>query len=110
MFDIKDAGNFLLRQARGDVRVGFYKRNMSGRDKLLVRATNSPNNCSFDDICELAESFGWVLRRQSGSHRIYENPLLNILDGRMQNFQNVHGKAKPYQVRQLVKAIKLLKK
>ena len=44
---------------------------------------------------------GFSLLRTKGSHRIY------IRDGvkEMLNFQNVHGKAKPYQVRQLIKVI-----
>jgi hypothetical protein len=45
-----------------------------------------------------------VFKRQDGtSHRIYQHPDLGR-DGFM-NFQSVQGKAKPYQVRQLLKAI-----
>ena len=78
---------------------------MSKCDKLLKKAERSPNNFSFADICELAECSGFRFVRQSGSHAIYENEKLLPKDGRIMNFQNVHGKAKPYQVKQLLKAI-----
>jgi hypothetical protein len=78
---------------------------MSNCDKILAKARNSPNNFSFAEICILAECFGWQFRRQSSSHRIYENPKLDPEQGRVQNFQDVKGKSKPYQVRQLLRAI-----
>jgi hypothetical protein len=78
---------------------------MANCDKILTKAQSSPNNLSFGDLCDLAECFGWVYRRRSGSHRIYENVDLTPDDGRIQNFQEFRGKAKPYQVRQLLKAI-----
>lgn len=81
---------------------------MKDCDKLLAKAKRAPNNLAFDDICELAECFGWVFRRQSGSHKIYENAKLVPGEGRFQNFQSVKGRAKPYQVRQLLKAIEVL--
>jgi hypothetical protein len=39
---------------------------------------------------------------------MYENDALDITQGRMQNFQDVNGKAKPYQVRQLLAALEFL--
>ncbi len=81
---------------------------MANCDKLLAKAGRSPHNFAFTDICELAECFGWQLRRQHGSHLIYENVKLEVGQGRLQNFQNVKGKAKPYQVRQLLKAIEVI--
>lgn len=82
---------------------------MSKCDKLLEKARSSPNNLAFNDICELAECYGYVFQRQSGSHAIFENPQLEPNDGRIMNFQNFRGKAKPYQVRQLLKAVSILK-
>lgn len=79
---------------------------MKDCDKLLAKAENSPNNLSFAAICELAKCFGWKFRRQSGSHQIFEHPDLVPEQGRIQNFQSVKGKAKPYQVKQLLKSIK----
>lgn len=81
---------------------------MAKREKLLQRARSSPNNLGFEDLCALAESFGWVFQRQSGSHRIYMHPGLGNAVGSMMNFQPRDGKAKPTQVKQLLDAIERL--
>lgn len=81
---------------------------MSKCDKLLEKAENSPNNFSFSEICQLAECYGFVFQRQSSSHVIYEHLNLRIEQNRLMNFQNFKGKAKPYQVKQLVRAISFL--
>ena len=81
---------------------------MSKCDKLLVKARASAKNLRFDDLCKLAECYGWVATRQDGSHCMYENDELDMTQGRMQNFQNVHGNAKPYQVKQLLNAIEVV--
>ncbi len=81
---------------------------MSKCDKLLEKANNSPNNFSFTEICQLAECYGFIFQRQSASHIIYEHPTLRIEQNRLLNFQNFKGKAKPYQVKQLLKAISYL--
>ncbi len=51
------------------------------------------------DLIRLAKAFGFELRRVSGSHHILAHPsmveLLNLQPG-------PDGKAKPYQIRQLV--------
>jgi hypothetical protein len=46
----------------------------------------------------VAEAFGFELNRVRGSHHIYQRPGVP----EPLNLQNVHGKAKPYQVRQLL--------
>jgi hypothetical protein len=76
--------------------------------KLLEAAKASPNNFRFDDLCALAECYGWVYRRQRGSHVIYENTALPVESGRVMNFQDKQGKAKPYQVKELLAAITLV--
>ena len=81
---------------------------MANCDKLLQKAKYSANNLSFQEICDLAKCYGWIFRRQTGSHRMYANPKLASHQGRVQNFQDLKGKAKPYQVKQLLKAIELL--
>lgn len=81
---------------------------MSRCDKLLKKAENSLNNFSFTEICQLAECFGFEFQRQSGSHKIYEHPILAVEQNRLMNFQNFNGKAKPYQVKQLLRAISFL--
>jgi len=76
--------------------------------KLLQKAQNSANNFRFNDLCKLAECFGWKFKNQEGSHLIYKNDELDLIQGCRQNFQNKDGKAVLYQVRQLLKAIDLL--
>jgi len=75
--------------------------------KLLDKANNPPKNLRFRDLCALAECYGWVFQRLSGSHRIYMHPLLGS-SAAMMNFQSRRGKAKPTQVRQLLGAIEEL--
>jgi len=72
------------------------------RGKILKWLENNPKNVRFTELCRAAEAFGFQGRGGKGSHRIF------VRDGipEMLNFQNVKGKAKPYQVRQLIKVIK----
>ncbi|NWG12884.1 MAG: type II toxin-antitoxin system HicA family toxin [Acidobacteria bacterium] len=66
--------------------------------KLLRKALASPSNLRFEQACALARAFGFHLSRVSGSHHIFAHPNVNEL----LNLQEVRGKAKPYQVRQLL--------
>ena len=78
---------------------------MTSFEKLYEKAKLSPNNFSFEDLCLLAEKAGFVFARQSGTtHRIYKHAKIKALEG-MINLQNVRGKAKPYQVRQVLALI-----
>ncbi len=70
-------------------------------DKLLQKAKDSPDNLRFEEICQLAECYQFEFKRQSGSHRIYTRLGFKTV----MNFQNVGGKAKRYQVDQLLNAI-----
>ena len=74
---------------------------MSKYEKLLQKAVEASGNLRFADLCSLAELAGFVFDRSAGSHRIYKHP-----SGFMMNFQDVNGKAKPYQVKQLLDFIK----
>ena len=55
----------------------------------------------FVELCSLAKAFGYRLDRVKGSHHIFEHPGA----ARPLNIQNVKGKAKPYQVRQLLRDV-----
>ncbi len=82
---------------------------MSRREKLLQKAYNSPHNLKFEEICKLAECFGWRFQRHEGtSHAVYLHPSLGNVAGALMNFQSRKGKAKRYQVKQLLDAIELL--
>jgi len=69
--------------------------------RLYEELKKSPKNVRFERLCMVAEVFGFRLRGGKGSHRIYVRDGV----GEILNFQNVGGKAKPYQVRQLIKII-----
>jgi hypothetical protein len=58
-------------------------------------------NVGFADLRSLAEGFGFELRRVSGSHHIFVHPDVQEL----LNLQDVRGRAKPYQVRQLLRLV-----
>jgi len=70
-------------------------------NKILEKARNSPENIRFRDIWKLAEACGFALDRINGSHHIFVHPDLPELV----NLQDDNGKAKAYQVRQLIKLI-----
>ena len=69
--------------------------------RLLRRARQAPESIRFDEICRLAECHGFERARQKSTHVLYKRAGCM----RVMNFQNVNGMAKPYQVRQLLRAI-----
>jgi hypothetical protein len=74
---------------------------MSRAEKLFDKVRNNPQNVRFDEICKLAEAFGFKCKGGKGSHTVYTRKgIPEIL-----NFQNVNGMAKPYQARQFLKII-----
>ncbi|OGQ04736.1 MAG: hypothetical protein A3F82_08245 [Deltaproteobacteria bacterium RIFCSPLOWO2_12_FULL_44_12] len=69
--------------------------------RFFEEIRRNPKNVRFGDLCKLAEKFGFRFRGGKGSHRVYvKQGVFEIL-----NFQNVGGKAKPYQVRQFVNIV-----
>lgn len=71
------------------------------KKKLYEKLKKNPKNVRFNKLCKAAELFGFKYKGGKGSHRIYVREEVR----EMLNFQNVGGKAKPYQVRQLIKVI-----
>ena len=70
--------------------------------RLLPRlARGDVANVSFADMRRLVESFGFELRRTSGSHHIFVHADVPEL----LNLQDVRGQAKPYQVRQFLRLV-----
>ena len=69
--------------------------------KLLERALRAPQNFRFSEACALTEAFGFRLSRISGSHHIFVHPSIPELI----NLQEVHGQAKPYQIKQLLQLV-----
>ena len=70
---------------------------MSKKDKLLQKAIDHPNDLSFLDFITLLEHLKWVFKRQKGSHQIWYSQ-----QGHRLVIQNNNGKAKSYQVKQLI--------
>ncbi len=68
------------------------------RRKLLKKALDGSKNLRFDEVVTLAEAFGFRQARVSGSHHIFTHPRV----AELLNLQEIKGKAKPYQVRQLL--------
>ena len=72
---------------------------MGTADKLIIKAKNSPQNLRFEEFCRLCEIFGMKPRKVSSGHFIYK---YKGSPSYTQSIQNVNGKAKPYQVKQLL--------
>jgi hypothetical protein len=80
---------------------------MASVSDLVAQMRRSPKGVSFRDLCKVCD-FHFGEPRQSGSsHRVYKTPWQG--DPRV-NIQNASGKAKPYQVRQVMAAIERLEK
>ena len=71
------------------------------KQKLLQKLLTGTKNIRFSEAVACAESFGFRLDRVNGSHHIFTHPDISEL----LNLQNVKGKAKPYQIKQLLQLI-----
>ena len=75
---------------------------MATVDKLLAAIRKNPLNVRYDDLHKVCEHYFGPPRTSGGSHAVYKTPWPG--DPRV-NIQNDHGKAKAYQVRQVLAAI-----
>jgi predicted RNA binding protein YcfA (HicA-like mRNA interferase family) len=71
------------------------------KNKLFTKILTSQKNVQFHDMILLIESFGFRLSRHNGSHFIFVHSRIPELV----NIQDVHGKAKPYQIRQFLQIV-----
>lgn len=71
---------------------------------LLKQMQDNPRNVQFSDLCKVCGAYFGEPRIES-SHNIYKTPWPG--DPRV-NIQDGNGKAKAYQVRQVIKAIEKL--
>ncbi len=69
--------------------------------KLLEKILAGSKNIRFTEATALAEAYGFRLDRINGSHHIFVHPKIPELI----NLQDVKGKAKPYQLKQLLSVI-----
>jgi hypothetical protein len=74
-------------------------------NELVKKMQDNPCNIKFSDLCTVCGHYFGKPRQERTSHRIYKTPWPG--DPRI-NAQNSKGKAKAYQVRQVLKAIEKL--
>lgn len=75
---------------------------MTSTAKLLDQMRREPANARFADLMKLCEAYFGKPRQTGGSHAVFKTPWVG--DPRI-NIQDDKGKAKPYQVRQVLLAI-----
>lgn len=71
-------------------------------EKLLEQMRLEPANVGFSDLKKVCMAYFGKPRQSGSSHAIFKTPWPG--DPRV-NIQNAKGKAKPYQVRQVLQAI-----
>lgn len=76
-------------------------------DTLVEQMRRNPKGVRFKDLCKVCDYYFGEPRLSGSSHRVYKMPWQG--DPRV-NIQNDKGMAKPYQVRQVLKAIEKLKR
>jgi hypothetical protein len=72
---------------------------------ILKQLKQNPAHVRFTDLCKVCEHYFGEARQSGSSHIIYKTPWQG--DPRV-NIQNSKGKAKAYQVKQVLKAIERL--
>ena len=75
-------------------------------DDLVIEMADNLKGVRFSDLEKVCEHFFGKPRQTGGSHKVYKMPWSG--DPRV-NIQNSGGKAKPYQVKQVLQAIEKLK-
>jgi hypothetical protein len=78
---------------------------MCDLEDILAKMRRNPKDVRFSDLCKVCERYFGAPRRGGTSHRVYQTPWPG--DPRV-NIQNKEGKARAYQVRQVLKAIERL--
>jgi hypothetical protein len=71
---------------------------------IVTKMEENPKDIKFRDLCRVC-GYYFGEPRQKGSHRVYKTPWQG--DPRI-NIQDNNGKAKAYQVRQVLQAIQRL--
>lgn len=79
---------------------------MTKIEKLVAQFNNNPQNVKFTDLVKVCNYYFGKPRQQGTSHLVYKTPWQG--DPRI-NIQEKNGKAKIYQVKQVLMAISKLK-
>ena len=75
---------------------------MAKLDEILLQMKRNSKGVRYSDLCKACDFYFGSARQTSSSHRIYKTPWQG--DPRI-NIQNHEGKAKAYQVKQVLMAI-----
>jgi hypothetical protein len=78
---------------------------MSSCEEILRHMRRNPQDVRFSDLCKVCNYYFGGPRRGGTSHRVYRTPWQG--DPRV-NIQNRKGRARVYQVKQVLKAIERL--
>ncbi len=78
---------------------------MSKVAEILGAMRRNPSDVRYADLCKVCDHYFGEPRQKGTSHRIYKTPWQG--DPRV-NIQGKKGKAKPYQVRQVLAAVERL--
>ena len=80
---------------------------MANLEKIIVQMRLEPANVGFNDLKKVCTAYFGKPRQDGSSHAIFKTPWPG--DPRV-NIQNAKGKAKPYQVRQVLQAIEKIRR
>lgn len=69
---------------------------------IIAAMRSNPGGVRFSDLCKVCDHYFGQSRQTSGSHRVYKTPWSG--DPRV-DIQNDKGRAKTYQVKQVLRAI-----
>jgi hypothetical protein len=75
-------------------------------DDIVQQMRSNPKGIRFTDACRVCDHYFGQPRQAGTSHRVYKTPW--HADPRV-NIQGAKGKAKAYQVKQILKAIERVK-
>ncbi|WKZ46409.1 MAG: hypothetical protein QY306_11395 [Anaerolineales bacterium] len=78
---------------------------MAKVEDIIADMRSNPKGIRFQDLCKVCDALFGEARQSGSSHRIYKTPWQG--DPRV-NIQNDKGKAKAYQVKQVLQAIERL--
>ena len=78
---------------------------MAKINDIVIGMKRNPNNVRFVDLCKVCENYFGKPRNRGSRHKIYKTPWQG--DPRI-NIQNNKGKAKAYQVKQVLLALEKL--
>jgi len=75
---------------------------MASLEDIIQGMKENPKGVRFTDLCKVCDKYFGKPRQSGSSHRIYRAPWKG--DPRI-NIQNSKGKAKAYQVKQILRAL-----